>query len=156
MSRLLPRHRAAHYQWTEKYRDWVLPQWSNVIERDDLAYRMIVGEKGRFCQRNCSLSRRISNVLGRDHVWSLYPNYLYFENIIQSIIQHLHNDVEEHFIIQDDNVKPHRTERVQNMLQAVNIQRLNWPANLPDMNPIQDAWHYLSSRKSPCNSSGFD
>ena len=39
------------------------------------------------------------------------------------------------FVFQDDNARPHRARLVENMLEAETIQRMEWPACSPDLNP---------------------
>lgn len=71
---------------------------------------------------------------------------MYAENIIRAIIYPLRDEMGEHFIFMDDNARPHRTQRVQQVLNEGNIERLDWPANSPDMNPIEHVWDYVQRR----------
>ena len=49
-------------------------------------------------------------------------------------------------ILLDDSARPHRTSVVKNWLEEKNINRIDWPGNSPDLNPIENLWGIIKSK----------
>jgi len=48
------------------------------------------------------------------------------------------------FMLVDDNARPHRARNIAEFLRVENIERREWPARSPDMNPIEHFWSGVS------------
>ncbi|GFW44234.1 transposable element Tcb2 transposase [Trichonephila clavipes] len=46
----------------------------------------------------------------------------------------------------DDNVRPHRTLAVEELLESEDITRMDWLAYSPDLNPIEQVWDVWGRR----------
>ena len=86
-----------------------------------------------------------SDLDGRTELFHVQGNLteLVYCDLLEHFVDGYRADLPEHWILQDDNALPHRAAVVQEFKGNRGIQSLPWPANAPDLNPIEHAWDCL-------------
>ncbi|GFW73955.1 transposable element Tcb2 transposase [Trichonephila clavipes] len=74
----------------------------------------------------------------------------YCKEVLLPHVRLLRGAIGPYFIFMDDNVWPHRTLAVEELLESEDITRMDWPAYSPDLNIIENVWDALGRRIAAC------
>lgn len=69
-----------------------------------------------------------------------------------NVLPHKHDKPD--MIFQQDGAGPHRANSVKKWLIDNDIEKINWPAQSPDLNPIENLWNMLKEEIGPLNHIG--
>ncbi|GFU51185.1 transposable element Tcb2 transposase [Trichonephila clavipes] len=165
------RQRRNRLCWAREHVSWTQQQWASVLFTDESRFtmesdsgRLLIWREQRTRYHQSNTVERHSYRGGGILVWAgislgghtdlhmfhggTVTGLRYRDETLDPYVRPYAAAIGNDFILMDDNARPHRARIVE---EYHGLERMEWPARFPDLNPIEHLWDYLGREVAALN-----
>ena len=126
--------------WARDHVTWTQNEWAPVLFTDESRFSVDFTDRRTRVWR--MPNERFAPVCVDLHVIDngTLTALRYVNEILDVYVRPYAGAVGENFFLMDDNARAHRARITDQYLEQATVDRMEWPARSPDLNPIEHAW----------------
>ena len=160
------KQRKARIAWAKEHLNWTREDWYKVIFSDESTFTIQNHARNNFVRKRPQeafsppcISPTLkhptsvmiwgcmaSNGIGRLHICEGMMNATKYAAVLETKLLACARSLfpDEYWIFQDDNAPCHQAKLVKRWMQSHRVAHMNWPAQSPDLNPIENLRHRIN------------